>query len=128
METKWLECGIASEGLNEGFDHESNDCSQSKVAVFVDPFCLQHFSKVSRHALGLAHVEKVSCYGQFDTASQWFDQITGEAWSIFAELVDDAYVRLQPAGDTLPLDGMIEESVAIIECHIQRMRWFLFLA
>jgi hypothetical protein len=128
METKWLECGIASEGLDEGFDHKSNDGSQSKVAVFVDPFCLQHFSKMTCHALGLGHVEKVPCYGQLDTASERFNQIAGKAGSIFAEFVDDAYIWLQTTRDTLPLDGMVKESVAIIECNIQRMRWFLFLA
>jgi hypothetical protein len=128
MEAKWLECGIASEGLDKRFNHESNNCSQSKVAVFVDPFCFQHLSKVSRHSLGLGHVEKVSCDGQFDTASEWFYQITGKTWSIFTELVDDSYVWLQPASDTLPLDGMVKEAIAIIECHIQGVCWFLFFA
>lgn len=80
------------------------------------------------HSFGFCHVGEISGHGKLHAASKRLDQIAGEAGPVSSELVDDTDIRLKAAGHALPLDGMIQKTITVVEGHIERVDRFLFLA
>lgn len=102
-------------GAGKGFDDEADDAAQAEALTAIAPGAFHHFGKAAGHEPGVVHFIDVAHEGDFDTAAKGFDEIADEAGAVAPQVVDEPDAGLEPAGDALPLDGVVEEGVAVVE-------------
>lgn len=119
--------GLVPDGNGEGLDHEADDGTQTEALIAVGISLLQHFRKTGGHEFLLVHLVEITDDGEFHTAAEGLDEIAHEAGAVPPQGVDESDGGVQPAGQTLPLQGVVEEAVTVVQGHIQRMLGLAFL-
>ena len=78
------------------------------------PF-LHHFRKPCGQHFLVVDLIEVPDDGEFNAATERLNEITNEAGAIAAEAVDQTDSCIETGGEALPLDGMIEKTIPVVE-------------
>ena len=121
-------CVLGEEGAGERFYHKANDGAQAEAVAGIGPMVLHHLSKAAGHELDIVHFIQIPHDIELYTAAEGFNKVAGKAGAAAPQLVDDAYTGLYAGGDALPLDSMVEETIAIVKRHIEGALGFAALS
>lgn len=123
------EVGILREqGACEGFDMKSDNGAQAETLTGIGPEGFHHFGETTGHFTGVVHFIQITHDRDFDAAAQGLNEVTGQAGATAAESVNNADAGFDTGGDALPFDGVVEETVAIVQRHIERSLSLAFFA
>ena len=99
---------------------QADDGAETESFVGIAPEGFHHFREAASHFAGIVHFIQIAHDGDFDAATEGFDEVAGKAGAAAAEFVDDADAWLNAGGDALPFNRMVKEAVAVIERDIER--------
>ena len=117
---------LREQGAGKGFYRQADDGSQAKALILVTPEVFHHFGKSTSHELDIMHFIQVPHDIELHAAAEGFDEVACKTGAAAAQPVDDADAGFQPGGNALPLQSVVEESVAVVECYVERSLSFSF--
>lgn len=111
----------------EGFDTQTKDGAEAELLIAKVPLVLKHGGEPRGHGLLVMHLIQMTDHGELDAAPEWLNEVANQAGAVSAEPVDDPNGGVQPRGEALPFERMVEKAVAVVERDVQRCLRAAFL-